>query len=119
MFMSSTSARPLIESQNSRALQKLETVCLARLQVPEPKDWISESHDKLGTGSLTFNDTLLDLAEAKQGMLQAAFETHNANKARRKLQRLVNQKFAGSVDILFDSADTNGDGEMVRMYCRA
>jgi hypothetical protein len=38
----------------------------------------------------------------------AAWYQFNSDKGRRKLQRLVNFKFAGSVDILFKNADTDG-----------
>jgi len=76
------------------------------------KDWVSEHHDKMRPHPPAFADTMVDTAMDKEKGIQQAYERFNANRARKKLQRLVNQKFAGSVDILFTMTDTNHDGEM-------
>jgi Ca2+-binding EF-hand superfamily protein len=73
---------------------------------------MSEQHDKLRPHPSSFADTMIDLAIDKEEGIHRAYERYNAGKARKKLQRLVNQKFAGSVDILFNMTDTNHDGEM-------
>jgi hypothetical protein len=111
------SGRPQIESHNPARDKRLETVGLLRLKVPEPKEWISEQHENLRLGSFTFADTMIDLAEEKKTEIIHAIERHNAARARRKLQRLVNQKFAGSVDVLFENADVDGDGDTSSLPC--
>jgi hypothetical protein len=103
------SARPCVSSFNPKSQQSLETVSLLRLKIPESKDWMSEAKSA-SFMSPQFDETVLELAEEKQKNVQRAYDNYNADKARRKLQRLVNQKFAGSVDILFKNADLDKNG---------
>ena len=107
-----STGRAAVESSNVGAARKAETVSLARLKVPEPKEWISEAKASMKMGKLSFADKLLDLNEEKEKSMQKAYERYNADRARKKLQRLVNHQYAGSVDILFEHNDTDKDGEL-------
>ena len=83
---------------------------LGRSRVWESKDWESEFKDKYRPRPLTFADRLLELNQEKEKAYQQAFDKWNADKARRKLQYFVGHRFGGSVDNLFQFADTDGDG---------
>jgi len=89
------SARPQIESTASPRSKTLETVCLGRGRVPQVKDWVSEHHDKMRPHPPAFADTMVDTAMDKEKGIQQAYERFNANRARKKLQRLREPKVRG------------------------
>jgi hypothetical protein len=68
--------------------RKRETVGLWRMRVAESEDWMSETKDKFRLRSLTFADRLLEMNEEKEKLYQQAFDKWNADRARRKLQKL-------------------------------
>jgi Ca2+-binding EF-hand superfamily protein len=104
------SARPSVQSMSSPSQKSLETVSLLRLKVPGPQDWVSEARESMKPWKPPKQRSVLDFAEEKQKGIQRAYDQYNADKARRKLQRLVNHKFAGSVDVLFQNADLDKNG---------